>query len=128
MAVYRRLQRTEFVDAELSLRYWSSHDNLFQFAVVPLQAYDSHREAWIAEHELIAQWEAPLNFPGVTSLVKKTALGFHLSASEEYLSTERSACDCGGSCVTAAGSFSSKTPENLPGDCCLSLDPVPEQL
>ena len=76
----RRLQRTEFVDAELSLRYWSSHNNLFQFAVVPLQACDSYQEAWIAEHELIAQREAPLNFPRVTSLVKKTALGFRLSA------------------------------------------------
>ena len=36
--------------------------------------------AAIAEHEVIAQWEAPLNFPRVTSLVKKTALGFRLSA------------------------------------------------
>ena len=49
------------MDAELSLRYWSSHSNLFQFAVVPLQAYDNYQNAWIAEHELIAQWEAPLN-------------------------------------------------------------------
>ena len=80
MAVYRRLQRTEFVDAELSLRCWSSRNNLFQFAVVPLQAYDSYQEAWIAEHELVAQWEAPLNFPRVTSLVKKTARVFRLSA------------------------------------------------
>ena len=29
MAVYRRLKKTEFVDAELSLRYWASHDSLF---------------------------------------------------------------------------------------------------
>ena len=69
MAVYRRLHRTEFVDAELSLRCWSSHSNLFQFAVVPLQTYDNYQNAWIAEHELIAQWEAPLNFPRMTSLV-----------------------------------------------------------
>ena len=40
MAVHRRLKRTEFVDAELSLRYWASHDNLFQFALVPLQSYE----------------------------------------------------------------------------------------
>ncbi|CAE7869962.1 unnamed protein product, partial [Symbiodinium necroappetens] len=80
MAVYRRLQRTEFVDAELSLRYWSSNHNLFQFVVVPVQAYDSYQAAWISEHELIAQWQAPLNFPRATSLVKKTALGFRFSA------------------------------------------------
>ena len=80
MAVYRRLQRTEFVDAELSLRFWLLNNNLFQFVVVPLQAYDSYQNAWISEHELIAQWQAPLNFPRVTSLVKKTALGFRFSA------------------------------------------------
>ena len=80
MAVYRRLQRTEFVDAEMSLRYWSSHSNLFQFAVVPSQVHDNCQNAWIAEHELIAQWEAPLNFPRVTSLVKTTALRFRLSS------------------------------------------------
>ena len=47
---------------------------------MPLQAYDSYKNAWIAEHELIAQWEAPLNFPRVTSLVKKTARGFRRSS------------------------------------------------
>ena len=80
MAVYRRLQRTEFVDAELSLRYWSSNHNLFQFVVIPLQAFASYQEAWISEHELIAQWQTPLNYPRATSLVKKTALAFRFSS------------------------------------------------
>ena len=60
MAVYRRLKKTEFVDAELSLRYWASHDNLFQFALVPLQSYESYQLAW--------------------ALIKKTALGFRISS------------------------------------------------
>ena len=60
MAVYRRLTKTEFVDAELSLRYWASHDNLL--------------------HELIAQWQTPLNFPRAMALIKKTALGFRISS------------------------------------------------
>ena len=29
MSVFRRLKKTAFVDAELSSRYWASHDNLF---------------------------------------------------------------------------------------------------
>eukprot|EP00439_Symbiodinium_sp_Y106_P006334 s2306_g1.t1 len=54
LAVYRRLKRTEFVDAELSIRHWASHDNLFQFALVPLRSYENYQLAWVAEHELIA--------------------------------------------------------------------------
>ena len=36
MAVYKRLKKTEFVDAELSLRYCAPHGNLFDFVIVPL--------------------------------------------------------------------------------------------
>ena len=43
MSVFGRLEKTEFVDAELSLRYWASHDNLFQFVLVPLQSYEDYR-------------------------------------------------------------------------------------
>ena len=53
MAVYRRLKKTEFVDAELSLRYWASHDNLFQFALVPLQSYENYQLAWVTERKHI---------------------------------------------------------------------------
>ena len=80
MAVYRRLKKTEFVDAELSLRFWASHDNLFQFALVPLRSYENYQLAWVTEHELIAQWQTPLNYPGAMTLIKKTALGFRISS------------------------------------------------
>ena len=80
MAVHRRLKKTEFVDAELSLRYWASHDNLFQFALVPLQSYENYQLAWVTEHELIAQWQTPLNYPRAMALIKKTALGFRISS------------------------------------------------
>ena len=66
MAVFRRLKKTEFVDAELSLRYWASHDNLFQFVIVPLQSFEDYSSAWIFEHELISQWQTQLNFPRAT--------------------------------------------------------------
>ena len=36
MAVYKRLKKTEFVGAGLSLRYCAPHDNLFDFVMVPL--------------------------------------------------------------------------------------------
>ena len=86
--------------------------------------------AAIAEHEVIAQWEAPLNFPRVTSLVKKTALGFRLSAKRR---------------VSLSGTFDLRLRRKLrkrmhrrsrkffikdsrefAWDCCLSA--VPEQL
>ena len=79
-AVYRRLKKTEFVDAELSLRHWASHDNLFQFALVPLRSYENYQLAWVTEHELIAQWQTPLNYPRAMALIKKTALGFRISS------------------------------------------------
>ena len=72
MAVYRRLKKTEFVDAEQSLRYWASHDNLFQFA---LRSYENYQLAWVTEDELIAPWQTPLNYPRAMALIKKTALG-----------------------------------------------------
>ena len=36
MAVYKRLKKTKFGDAELSLRYCAPHSNLFDFVIVPL--------------------------------------------------------------------------------------------
>eukprot|EP00439_Symbiodinium_sp_Y106_P022422 s5331_g2.t1 len=75
MAVYGRLKKTEFVDAELSLRYWASHDNLFQFALVPLQSYESYQLAWVTEHELIAQWQTPLNYPPSHGSHQENSLG-----------------------------------------------------
>ena len=63
MAVYRRLKTTEFVDAELALRYWASHDNLFDFVIVPLKSFADYQAAWAFEHELIAEWQTQLNIP-----------------------------------------------------------------
>ena len=80
VAVYRRLKRTEFVDAELSIRYWASHDNILQFALVPLHSCENYQSAWVAEHELIAQWQTTLNYPRATALIMKTSLGFRLSS------------------------------------------------
>ena len=36
--------------------------------------------AWVTEHEIIAQWQTPLNYPRATALIKKTALGFRISS------------------------------------------------
>ena len=79
MAVFRRFKKFEFVDAELSLRYWASHDNLFQLVLVPLKSED-YKSAWVAEHELIAQWQTPLNYPRAMTLLKNTALGGRISS------------------------------------------------
>ena len=79
MAVFRRLKKTELVDAELSFKYWASRDNLFQFVIVPLQSFGDYSSAWIFEHELISQWQTQLNFPRATQYLKKTALGYRVS-------------------------------------------------
>ena len=79
MAVYRHLKTTEFVDAELSLRVWASHDNLFDFVIVPLMSCADYQAAWAFEHELIAQWQTQLNDPRAIQFLKKTALGFRVS-------------------------------------------------
>ena len=74
MAVYRRLKATEFVDAELSLRYWASHDNLFDFVIVPLKSFANYQAAWAFEHELIAQWQTQLNYPKAMQFFKEDRL------------------------------------------------------
>ena len=79
MAVYRRLKTTEFVDAELSLRFWASHDNLLDFVIVPLMSCADYQDAWAFEHELIAQWQTQPNYPRAIQFLKQTALGFRVS-------------------------------------------------
>ena len=80
MAAYRLLKTTGFVDAELALRYWASHDNLFDFVIVPLKSFADYQAAWAFEHELIAQRQTQLNYPKAMQLfLKKTALGFRAS-------------------------------------------------
>ena len=76
MAVYRRLFKTQLVDAELAVRYWHSQKNLFDFCVVPLCQCSTYKEAWGVEHELIAQWQSQLNYPHALKFLKKTALGY----------------------------------------------------
>ena len=48
--------------------------SLFKFAVIPLQQCSRDRSAWTLEHEIIAQWQAHLNFPRATQDVRKTSL------------------------------------------------------
>ena len=59
---------------------YPSHDNLFQLALVPLQSYENYQLAWVTEHELIAQWQTPLNYPRAMALIKKAASGFRISS------------------------------------------------
>ena len=97
MSVFRRLQKTEFVDAELSLRYWASHDNLFQFVIVPLQSFEDYQSAWIFEHELISQWQTQLNFPRATQYLKRTALGHRVSQKKRMSAFATYGLGCGAS-------------------------------
>ena len=120
------------MDAEISLRYWASHYNLFQFALVPLRSYETYQLACVAEHELIAQWQTPLNYPRAMTTIKKTALGFRISSKKRTSMYGTFGLRLWSKLhkrtrIVAARDSLSRTPVNKPGDYSLSLDLVPEQ-
>ena len=143
MAVYRRLKKTEFVDAEFSLRYWASHNNLFDFEIVPLQSFADYQAAWTFEHELIAQWQTPLNYPGEMQCLKKTALGFRVSCRRRMsayatfglrlwrklrkrLHGQRKQFTVNSTTTFKVGKNGCET-QTLKLGCCMSLQPIPDR-
>ena len=76
MSVYCRLLRTEHVQAELALRYWRQHSNSHCFSLIKVASLPNYKRAWTVEHLLIDRWQPRLNFPFVTFLLQRTALGF----------------------------------------------------
>ena len=50
-----------------------------RFVNQPSVHFQDYQSAWSFEHELIAQWQTPLNFPRATQFLKKTALGYSVS-------------------------------------------------
>ena len=63
------------VHVELAIRYWASQPLAFQqFSTIVLRTED----AWIFEHLLISKWQAPLNFPFITKILRLKAKGWQL--------------------------------------------------
>ena len=67
------------VHVELAMRYWASRpSDVVQFSTIVLRTTTLYQDAWIYEHLLISKWQAPLNFPFITEILKLKAKGWQL--------------------------------------------------
>ena len=76
---YFQLTNERLVQAELALRYWHDHDNLYIWAPIPI--YTDRVDYRSLEKALIQEWQPRLNFPFIcqfyhpkNGLLKKTLL------------------------------------------------------
>ena len=76
-AKLKQLQNNVPISAELSLRYWHSHNNIHQFTPIQLSSHDTYDQAWVQEHYLISNWMPPLNWPFISHHLKLKAQGWH---------------------------------------------------
>ena len=58
---YFQLTNERFVQAELALRYWQDHDNLYIWAPIPI--YTDRTDYRSLEMALIQEWQPRLNYP-----------------------------------------------------------------
>ena len=58
---YLQLTNERLVQAELALRYWQDHDNLYIWAPIPI--YTDRTDYRSLEIALIQEWQPRLNFP-----------------------------------------------------------------
>ena len=78
MAKLKQTLSDSAVHVELAIRYWASHPSDFeQFSTIVLRTTTLYQDAWIYEHLLISKWQAPLNFPFITEILKLKAKGWH---------------------------------------------------
>ena len=75
----RRLEHTPCIQAELSLRFWKSKQNFHNYTLFKLSSHENYRQAWVLEHQLIAKWQPRLNYPFVTRVFVRKALGFQVA-------------------------------------------------
>ena len=79
MAKLKQTLSDSAVHVELAIRYWASTPSDFeQFSTIVLRTTTLYQDAWIYEHLLISKWQAPLNFPFITEILKLKAKGWQL--------------------------------------------------
>jgi hypothetical protein len=76
---YLQLANERLVQAELALRYWQDHDNLYIWAPIPI--YTERIDYRSLETALIQEWQPRLNYPFICQffhpkkgILKKPAL------------------------------------------------------
>ena len=75
-AKLKQLQNNIPISAELSLRYWHSHNNIHHYTTIQLTSHDTYDQAWIQEHHHIANWMPTLNWPFISHHLKLKAQGW----------------------------------------------------
>ena len=78
-AKLKQLQNNIPVSAELSLRYWHSHDNIHHFTTIRLSSHENYDQAWIHEHHYFSNWMPPLNWPFISQHLKLKAQGWQFT-------------------------------------------------
>ena len=79
MAKLKQTLSDSAVHVELAVKYWASHPSDFhQFSTIVLRTATTFEDAWIFEHLLISKWQAPLNFPFITEILRLKAQGWQL--------------------------------------------------
>ena len=78
-AKLKQLQNNIPISAELSLRYWHSHNNIHHYTTIQLTSHDTYDQAWIQEHHYIANWMPSLNWPFISHHLKLKAQGWQFS-------------------------------------------------
>ena len=79
MAKLKQTLSDSAVHVELAIRYWASIPSDFeQFSTIVLRTSTLYQDTWIYEHLLISKWQAPLNFPFITEILKLKAKGWQL--------------------------------------------------
>ena len=78
-AKLKQLQNNIPISAELSLRYWHSHNNIHHYTTIQLTSHDTYDQAWIQEHHYIANWMPSLNWPFISHHLKLKAQGWQFA-------------------------------------------------
>ena len=78
-AKLKQLQNNVPISAELSLRYWHSHNNIHHYTTIQLTSHDTYDQAWIQEHHHIANWMPTLNWPFISHHLKLKAQGWQFT-------------------------------------------------
>ena len=79
MAKMKQTLSDSAVHVELAIRYWASQpSDFYQFSTIVLRSTTLYQDAWTYEHLLISKWQAPLNFPFITEILKLKAKGWQL--------------------------------------------------
>ena len=76
LSVYKKLVAGQQAQAELALRYWASNLSIENSSIFQVATCSDYKSAWVLEHCLIDAWQPKLNFPFITSHLRRSALGF----------------------------------------------------